>query len=93
MAEMRPLIVADPMLRAPKPEIVAELYGASSAPKAAELTRLKLRKTKIEKRINYFEAGNLKIASSTETFGSALSMTIFCLSGSFLRPDSIENGK
>jgi hypothetical protein len=27
---MRPLIVAEPMLRAPKPEIEAELYGASS---------------------------------------------------------------
>jgi hypothetical protein len=31
MAEMRPLIVAEPMLRAPTPEIVAELNGASSA--------------------------------------------------------------
>src|SRR5437762_12467103 len=28
--EMRPLIVAEPMLRAPSPEIVAELNGASS---------------------------------------------------------------
>src|SRR6267142_3226335 len=42
MAEMRPLIAADPILRAPSPEIVAELYGASSAPKAAELTKPKL---------------------------------------------------
>src|ERR1044071_8383976 len=32
MAEMRPLIVAEPMLRAPRPERVAELNGASSAP-------------------------------------------------------------
>src|SRR5512133_1991166 len=32
MAEIRPLIVADPMLRAPRPEMVAELNGASSAP-------------------------------------------------------------
>src|SRR4026209_1129106 len=31
-AEMRPLIVAEPMLRAPRPEMVAELNGASSAP-------------------------------------------------------------
>src|SRR5207249_12292243 len=31
IAEMRPLIVAEPMLRAPRPEILAELYGASSA--------------------------------------------------------------
>ena len=29
--EMRPLIVADPMLRAPKPEIEAEEYAVSSA--------------------------------------------------------------
>src|ERR1043165_987629 len=32
MAEIRPLIVAEPMLRAPRPEMVAELNGASSAP-------------------------------------------------------------
>src|SRR5689334_18683986 len=31
MAEMRPLIFAEPMLRAPRPEIVAEVYGVSSA--------------------------------------------------------------
>jgi len=31
MAETRPLIVAEPMLRAPRPEMVAELNGASSA--------------------------------------------------------------
>src|SRR5437773_6288374 len=31
MAEMRPLIVAAPMLRAPRPEMLAELYGDSSA--------------------------------------------------------------
>src|SRR5881396_3177938 len=35
IAEMRPLIVADPILRAPSPEIVAELKGASSADKFA----------------------------------------------------------
>src|SRR6266508_688073 len=32
MAEIRPLIVAEPMLRAPRPEMVAEFNGASSAP-------------------------------------------------------------
>src|ERR1044072_9607843 len=31
MAETRPLIVAEPMLRAPRPEMVAELNGRSSA--------------------------------------------------------------
>src|SRR6266487_660804 len=30
-AEMRPLIVAEPMLRAPRPEMVADLNGTSSA--------------------------------------------------------------
>src|SRR5881227_21101 len=30
IAEMRPLIAADPMLRAPSPEMLAELYGASA---------------------------------------------------------------
>jgi hypothetical protein len=30
-AEMRPLIVAEPMLRVPRPEMVAELNGASFA--------------------------------------------------------------
>src|SRR5207302_9457818 len=31
IAEMRPLIEAEPMLRAPRPEMVAELDGVSSA--------------------------------------------------------------
>src|SRR6266436_6003186 len=31
IAEMRPLMAAEPMLRAPSPEMVAELYGVSSA--------------------------------------------------------------
>src|SRR5439155_7196135 len=31
IAEIRPLIAAEPMLRAPRPEMVAELNGASSA--------------------------------------------------------------
>jgi len=31
IAEMRPLIVAEPMFRAPRPEMVAEVNGASSA--------------------------------------------------------------
>src|SRR5438128_11873449 len=31
MAEMRPLIAAEPILRAPKPEIVAEVKGVSWA--------------------------------------------------------------
>src|SRR5437899_765694 len=44
--------------------------------------------------MNYFEAavGKWKIASSAGTLASALSMIIFCLSGSPLRPDSIDVG-
>src|SRR5881296_3059139 len=37
IAEMRPLIAAEPMLRAPKPEIVAEANPGSSA--CAEITK------------------------------------------------------
>src|SRR5581483_9693516 len=44
MAEMRPLIVAEPMLRAPRPEMVAELNGASS-----EEQRIAQRKSEAEK--------------------------------------------
>jgi hypothetical protein len=31
MQEIRPLIAAEPMLRAPSPEMLAELNGASAA--------------------------------------------------------------
>ena len=43
MAEIRPLIVAEPMLRAPKPEFVEESNRVSSAPSAV---LAKLRKAK-----------------------------------------------
>src|ERR687887_546273 len=49
IAEIRPLIVAEPMLRAPRPEIVAEVNGVWSA-----LTNVKtheLRTNKIDNRI------------------------------------------
>src|SRR5205814_10452267 len=36
IAEMRPLIVADPILRASSPEIAAEFYGVSFAAKVVE---------------------------------------------------------
>src|SRR5205823_2123875 len=42
MAEMRPLIAAEPMLRAPNPEMVAELNEVSSA---RELGAIKQRAT------------------------------------------------
>src|SRR5205814_10420721 len=92
-AEIRPLIAADPILRAPSPEMVAELQGASFVPEADALTRIEQSKVGMRKRICYFAVGNLKIASSTVMLGSALSMTIFCLSGPPLRPDSMENGR
>src|SRR3954463_10586030 len=93
IAEIRPLIVAEPMLRAPRPEMVAELNGASLAPRASVLTRIRPDNAEMIQRICYFEVGNLKIASSTVMFGSALSITIFCLSGAPLRPASVENGR
>src|SRR5438128_9923598 len=45
IAEIRPLIVAEPMFRAPSPEIVAEVNGACSAlakGKASKLTTNKI---------------------------------------------------
>jgi hypothetical protein len=162
MAEIRPLIAAEPMLRAPRPEIVAELNAGSSACElagakqiakanvnaeskvtltsilsqrerridfvyggAADETRsaflrsllpegegedegsvlksrdsdfkFEMNERKFNERMikkNYFEAdaGKWKIASSTGTLASAFSITVFCLSGSPLRPSSIENG-
>src|SRR5207244_9345539 len=47
MAETRPLIAAEPMLRAPRPEMVAELYGACCAWTAAT------QKQMAEARINF----------------------------------------
>ena len=134
IAEIRPLIAAEPMLRAPRPEMVAELNEAScpcelvAAAKQSvpinsnvaliltfshgekgpplpfwgegwgggicrsKLSRENFCKCMIEE--NYLEAdvGKWKIASSTGTLASAFSITVFCLSGSPLRPSSIENG-
>src|SRR5207237_8815443 len=53
IAEMRPLIVADPILRAPSPDSVAASAGASVATKTDELTRLRQRKAGMITRINY----------------------------------------
>jgi hypothetical protein len=94
IADIRPLMVAEPMLRAPRPEIVAELNGACSAadakPKAITETS-----NKIDNRIisNYFGVGKRNIASSIGTLASALAMIIFCLSGSPLRPESMAKGR
>src|SRR5438045_1261673 len=62
MAEMRPLIVAEPMLRAPNPEIVAELNGASSAATipAPRINRLTKRKFKSRIETNLFSDGEVK---------------------------------
>src|SRR3984893_15577949 len=40
IAEMRPLIAAEPMLRVPSPEIVAELNGVSSARAVATVKQI-----------------------------------------------------
>lgn len=49
IAEMRPLIAAEPMLRARSPEIVAELKGACSAA-GATVTKMSGTKTMIFKK-------------------------------------------
>src|SRR5205823_2466011 len=100
MAEMRPLMVAEPMFRTPSPEIVAGPYGVSSAweiiarKNRAVAIRKDFRKRMNERTTNYLEAvvGKRKVASSTGTLPSALSITTFCLSGSPFRPVSIEKG-
>ena len=48
---MRPLMVAEPMLRAPRPEMVDELKGACSAPIAVLAKQTALKKMKVGKRI------------------------------------------
>jgi hypothetical protein len=54
MAEMRPLIAAEPILRAPKPEIVAEVYGVFSA------WQRMAQRTMAEGRTNFRESMNVK---------------------------------
>src|SRR4030081_1125870 len=44
IAETRPLIAAEPMLRAPRPEIVDELKGAWSAARAAPAKQVAMRR-------------------------------------------------
>src|SRR5579884_394381 len=126
MAETRPLILAEPMLRAPRPEMVAELNGASSPRqgarqkksakddasreraagrwKFAALARRfraglqafceSLRGLLIDAAItiNYLEVGKWKMASSTGTLASTLSIIMRSLSGEPLRPISMEVG-
>src|ERR1700693_5615284 len=86
MAEMRPLIAAQPMLRAPRPEMVAGFKGAEACccANAEPQHTIVTRNFKERMRVNYFAGvvGKWKIASSTGVFPSALSITIFCLSES-----------
>src|SRR5205814_5111084 len=59
IAATRPLIAADPMLRAPRPEIVDELKGAWSAAKAAP-ARERVRKY-FRKRMRFIWKRSLEI--------------------------------
>src|SRR6266542_2120624 len=96
-AAIRPLIVAEPMLRAPSPERTPEsktgersadgVGGAaaedgSRVPSAARITRP----------IGVPGVGKRKIASSASTFTSARSIVIRAVRGSPFRPASIEKG-
>src|SRR4051812_16325789 len=95
MAETRPLMAAEPILRAPRPEMVEELNGACSAAKVTPATPSTVTTRYLEMRMgDYLElVGNLKMESSTGTLTSAFSKMIFCLSVAPLGPPSIENGK
>src|SRR2546423_1419599 len=55
IAATRPLIAADPMLRAPRPEIVDELKGAwaSSAAKAAAAKQIATKREYLRKRMRF----------------------------------------
>ncbi len=72
--------------------IVGRLFGADGCAGQTERgEKDEIRET----HKSYLEAGvgNLNSASSTGTFASAFSKTIFCLSADPLGPASIENGK
>ena len=93
-AEMRPLIVADPMLRAFNPEMTPEsIAGAFAALLGAGASA--------SSGAGFFggtmarapgPAGKRKIPSSTGTLTSTLSSVNRCVFGAPLRPDSTEVG-
>src|SRR3989475_12171325 len=99
---MRPLIAADPMLRAPRPEMVAESTftdargGAVCAPAAPASRAASAAAQQLPNRgviIAQSLAGFWKRRSSIGKFASIFSNVIFCLSSLPLRPLSIEYGR
>src|SRR2546428_9845278 len=99
---MRPLIAADPMLRAPRPEMVAESTftearcGAVCAPAAPASRAVSAAAQQLPNHgvvIAQSLAGFWKRRSSIGTLASIFSNVIFCLSSLPLRPLSIENGR
>src|SRR6266540_2291176 len=92
-AATRPLMTAEPMLRAERPERAPEskagpggLAGATGDADAAEGA------AGMARPIGVPAGGNLKRPSSTSTFASACSIVMRDRRGSPLRPDSIEKG-
>src|SRR6185437_5418316 len=101
-AAIRPLIVAEPMLRMPRPEIVALSTACADVAKPAKEDAAISARRVLRKLAPYFGcgaalgcAGIWKMAESTGTFASADLMVITCLSegAEFRGPDVIENGK
>src|SRR2546427_5600179 len=99
---MRPLIAADPMLRAPRPEMVAESTftdargGAVCAPAAPASRTVSAAAQQLPNRgviIAQSLAGFWKRRSSIGTLASIFSIGIFCLSSLPFRPLSIEYGR
>src|SRR3954468_11535406 len=95
-AAIRPLIVAEPMLRAPSPEItppsrIARSVGAGGAT-AAAIARGSPGPAVITAATGVFGAGSLNHASSAATLASARSMVMWLLRGPPLPPDSNANG-
>src|SRR2546427_6042764 len=99
---MRPLIAADPMLRAPRPEMVAESTftdargGAVCAPAAPASRTVSAAAQQLPNRgviIAQSLAGFWKRRSAIGTLASIFSILIFFLSSLPLRPLSIEYGR
>src|SRR3989454_12718775 len=97
-AAMRPLIAADPMLRAPRPEMVAESTftaargGAVCAPAAAASRAVSAAAQQLPNRgviIAQSLAGFWKRRSSIGTLASIFSNVIFCRAPLPLRPVSL----
>src|SRR2546422_4819620 len=101
-AAMRPLIAADPMLRAPRPEMVAESTftdargGAVCAPAAPASRTVSAAAQQLPNRgviIAQSLAGFWKRRACIRTIGPIFSIVIFCLFSPPLPPLSIEYGR